>query len=132
MTPTLAAADVDRIRSAVVADDSEAVRKLVAALLRREGFDVREAADGAEAWRLIEERAPDVLVVDDVLPCVSGVELVDALRDRRDLRPVRVAFLVEHQSGLDRAALAGLNGDAIIRKPFDLDHVALKLRALST
>ena len=117
-------------RSAVVADDSQAVTKLVGALLRREGFDVREASDGDEAWRLIEEHAPDLLVVDDVLPCMSGIELVDALRERPVLRPVQVAFLVEHESGLERAALAGLDADAIIWKPIDLEFVAMKLRVI--
>ena len=116
--------------TAVVADDSAAARKLIAALLRRDGFDVREAADGAAAWRLIEDHAPDLLVVDDVLPAISGVELVEALRDRPDLRPVRVAFLVEFQSGFDRAAHAGLGEGFVIQKPFDLDDVAAQLRRI--
>ena len=106
---TLTLADhVDSVRWAVVADDSVASRKLIGAVLRRGGFGVREAADGAAAWRLVEEHAPELLVVDDVLPGISGVELVDALRARPDL-PVRVAFLTEFQSGFDRTALAGLS-----------------------
>src|SRR5262245_482380 len=130
MTPTAAAPHAGVRRSAVVADDYEAVTTLVGALLRREGLDVREASDGDEAWRMIEEHAPDLLVVDDVLPCMSGVEIVEALGERPDLASVRVAFLVEHQSGLDRAALAGLDADAIIWKPFDLEFVAMKLRTI--
>jgi CheY-like chemotaxis protein len=128
--PTLAAADAVTTRSAVVADDSEAVRKLIGALLRRRGYEVREADDGDEAWRLVEERAPSLLVVDDVLPCISGVELVDALRARADLKPVRVAFLVEYQSGFDRAALAGLDARFVIWKPFDLGHVDSQLETI--
>jgi len=122
--------DVDRVRWAVVADDSVASRKLTGAVLRRRGFGVREAADGAEALQLVEEHAPDLLVVDDVLPGISGVELVDALRDRPDLPGVRVAFLTEFQSGFDRAALAGLGEDFVIQKPFDIDEVAAQLRRI--
>ena len=122
--------DVDRVRWAVVADDSVASRKLIGAVLRRGGFGVREAADGAEALQLVEEHAPDLLVVDDVLPGISGVELVDALRDRPDLPGVRVAFLTEFQSGFDRAALAGLGEDFVIQKPFDIDEVAAQLRRI--
>ena len=122
--------DVDRTRWAVVADDSVASRKLIGAVLRRGGFDVREAADGAAAWRLVQEHAPDLLVVDDVLPGISGVELVDALRDRPDLHGVRVAFLTEFQSGFDRAALAGLGEGFVILKPFDLDDVAAQLQRI--
>jgi CheY-like chemotaxis protein len=116
--------------TAVVADDSTAARKLIAAVLRREGYRVREAVDGAAAWRLIEEHAPDLLVVDDVLPAISGIELVDALRDRPDLHSVRVAFLTEFQLGFDRAALAGLDETSVIHKPLDLDDVAAQLRRI--
>ena len=117
-------------RFAVVADDSEASRKLIGAVLRRDGFDVREASDGAAAWQLVQQHPPDLLVVDDVLPGMSGVELVDELRCRPDLQAVRVAFLIEFQSGFDRAALAGLAESDVIRKPFDLDDVAAKLRGI--
>jgi DNA-binding response OmpR family regulator len=129
MTATLAD-DVDRVRLTVVADDSVASRKLIGAVLRRRGFGVHEAADGAAAWRLIEEHAPDLLVVEDVLPGISGVELVDALRARADLQEVRVAFLTEFQSGFDRAALAGLSEGFVILKPFDLDEVAAQLEEI--
>jgi two-component system chemotaxis response regulator CheY len=118
---------VERVRWAVVADDSVASRKLIGAVLRRGGFDVREAADGAAAWQLVEEHGPELLIVEDVLPGISGVELVDALRARPDLQGVRVAFLTEFQSGFDRAALAGLGEGFVIRKPFDLDDVAVQL-----
>src|SRR5262245_58299726 len=117
-------------RQAVVADDSEAVRTLVGAVLRREGFDVREAADGIDARALIDECPPDLLVVDDVLPGMSGVELVDELRGRPDLQPVRVAFLTEYESGVDRAALAGLDVRFVIWKPFDLADLAAQLRTI--
>jgi DNA-binding response OmpR family regulator len=124
------AAAVETSRSAVVADDSGAVRKLVGAVLRRDGFEVREASDGDEAWRLVQERTPDLLVVDDVLPCISGVELVDALRARPELEAVRVAFLTEFQSGVDRAALVGLDESSVISVPFDLDDVGAQLRRI--
>jgi DNA-binding response OmpR family regulator len=79
---------------------------------------------------LVEEHAPELLVVDDVLPGVSGVELVDALGGRPDLEGVRVAFLTEFQSGFDRAALAGLGEAFVIRKPFDVDEVATQLQRI--
>jgi DNA-binding response OmpR family regulator len=122
--------DVERVRWAVVADDSVASRKLIGAVLRRCGFGVREAVDGSSAWQLVEEHRPELLVVEDVLPGISGVELVDALRGRPDLQGVRVAFLTEFQSGFDRAALAGLGEDFVILKPFDLDDVAAQLKRI--
>jgi CheY-like chemotaxis protein len=124
--PTQAAAP----RTALVADDSVAARRLVAARLRADGFEVEEAEDGVEALAALSERPPDVLLVDDVLPALSGVELVDALRARGALGSTRVAFLIEYDSGLRRAALAGLAPGAVIRKPFDLDDLSRLVRAL--
>jgi CheY-like chemotaxis protein len=109
----------------LVADDSVAVRRLLSARLRRDGHDVREASDGHEAWMAIEAEVPDLLVVDDVLPGLSGIELVQLLRARPEAASVRVAFLVEYDAGLRRAAEAGLPESAVIRKPFDLDELDL-------
>jgi two-component system phosphate regulon response regulator PhoB len=114
--------------AALVADDSVAVRRLVAAQLRHEGYDVREAADGWEAWEQIEETAPDLLIVDDVLPGLSGVELVQLLRARGT--PPRIAFLVEYDAGLARAELAGLPEGCVIRKPFDLTELSRAVGAI--
>jgi DNA-binding response OmpR family regulator len=118
--------------SALVADDSVAVRRLVGAVLRRDGYEVREATDGFEAWQEIQARPPALLLVDDVLPGLSGVELVRELRARAELAPVRVAFMVEYPSGLRRAAQAGLGPGAVIRKPFDLHELSSRLRAVAS
>jgi DNA-binding response OmpR family regulator len=116
--------------TALVADDSVAVRRLVAETLRHDGWDVDEADSGFTAWELIQERPPDLVVVDDVLPGLSGVELVDLLRARDDTRATRVAFLVEYESGLRRAELVGLSAN-VVRKPFDLDELSARLRAVA-
>jgi DNA-binding response OmpR family regulator len=117
-------------RTALVADDSVAVRKLVAARLAVEGYRVREAEDGYAALLEIEERLPDLLIVDDVLAGLSGAELVHALHAHDALRSVPIAFLVEYPAGLRRAALVGLDADSIIQKPFDLDEFARRIRAI--
>ncbi len=112
------------MQSVLVAEDSVAVRRLVAAQLRHDGYDVREAADGYAAWESIEETPPDLLIVDDVLPGLSGVELVELLRSRGDAPAMRIAFLVEYDAGLARATLAGLPESSVIRKPFDLGELS--------
>ena len=113
-----------------VADDSVAVRRLVCARLREDGCEVSEAADGADALQQLADSTPDLLIVDDVLPGLSGVELVQVLRTRDELGALRILFLVEYRSGLRRAALAGLSEAAVISKPFDLDEVARRVAAI--
>jgi CheY-like chemotaxis protein len=83
----------------LVADDSVAVRRLLSARLRRDGHEVREASDGYEAWLAIEVEASDLLIVDDILPGLSGVELVQLLRARPAAASVRIAFLAEYDAG---------------------------------
>lgn len=115
---------------ALVADDSTAVRRLVGARLRQDGCDVREAADGVDALQQLAESTLDLLIVDDVLPGLSGVELVHALRAHDELGALKILFLVEYRSGLRRAALAGLSEAAVIWKPLDLDDVARRVAAI--
>ena len=116
--------------TALVADDSVAVRRLVCARLRQDGCEVGEAADGLDALQQLVDSTPDLLIVDDVLPGLSGVELVQVLRTHDELGALKILFLVEYRSGLRRAALAGLTEAAVIWKPFDLDDVAQRVAAI--
>lgn len=129
MSAGLSRRDAAHRRVALVADDSTAVRALVSARLQREGFEVREVDNGLDALRQIGEEPPDLLVVDDVLPGLSGVELVEALTAHAD-GSVAVAYLVEFRSGWRRAALAGLSERSVIVKPFDLDELAERVTEL--
>jgi len=116
--------------TALVADDSIAVRRLLCARLRQDGCDVGESADGVDTLQQLAESTPDLLIVDDVLPGLSGVELVQVLQTRDELRSLKILFLVEYRSGLRRAALAGMSEAAVIWKPFDLDDVARRVAAI--
>jgi CheY-like chemotaxis protein len=116
--------------TALVADDSVAVRRLVCARLRQDGCEAGEAADGFDALQQLKHSTPDVLIVDDVLPGLSGVELVQAVHTHGELGALKILFLVEYRSGLRRAALAGLSEAAVIWKPFDLDDVAERVAAI--
>lgn len=68
----------------VVAEDYPDLRAMITDLLRHEGYEVRPAADGVEALGLIEERCPDLLITDYVMPRKDGVNLV---REARQLEP---------------------------------------------
>jgi len=69
--------------SALVVDDEAQVRAVVARLLAHFGHEVRQASDGAEAIRLLEERPPDVVITDIMMPGMDGIELLAEIRSRK-------------------------------------------------
>ena len=64
----------------VLAEDYPDLREMISQWLQREGNDVRQAADGVEALELIEERCPDLLITDYIMPRMDGVDLVREAR----------------------------------------------------
>jgi DNA-binding response OmpR family regulator len=83
MNQTMVESNRERIRHKVlVVEDEGDIRELIRYNLAQEGFAVEEAADGAEALDRIERRKPDLLVLDLMLPQMSGLELCQRLRAR--------------------------------------------------
>ncbi len=105
-------------RRVLVVEDDPAIRSLVLAVLRREGFTVDAAVNGREALALLDERAYALMVLDLTMPEMNGVELIDAIR-RRDARMLRNVLVVT-------ASVAGVRPDLpaeichILTKPFEL------------
>ena len=75
-------------RSVLVVDDDEAVRAFMAETLRDGGFEVREAGNGREALALFEDRQPDLVVLDYIMPGMSGAEVARTMLERRADQPI--------------------------------------------
>lgn len=106
----------------LVAEDDPAIRRLLAATLRRRRLDVEVAADGAEALQALQRARWDVFVTDLMMPNVNGWDLVRWLREHPDCRPGSVIVV----SAAEREALHGLDPsvvNAIFFKPFDVLHL---------
>ena len=99
-------------------DDSESVRSLVSSALRRAGFDVVEAVDGADALDKVDGGF-DMVITDINMPNIGGIELLELLRERPDTRFTPVIVLTtESQKNLrDKALAAGASGWVV--KPFE-------------
>lgn len=110
----------------LVAEDDPSVRQALAVCLARLGYVVDQARSGPEAVDRVQRGAPDLLILDLVLPGWSGIEVLDRLQDARLLVPDRVLVL----SAADRALpqVAQRFGTATLAKPFRLaqlrEHVA--------
>jgi two-component system, OmpR family, response regulator RegX3 len=116
----------DRSRILVV-DDEPIVREVLTNYLAREGFDVSAASDGAEALHLIDETAPDVIVLDLMLPRISGLEVLRSINT--DGGP-RVIILSAKASAEERIAGLDLGADDYVTKPYSPQEVVSRVRAV--
>ncbi|MGN6360522.1 MAG: response regulator [Thermomicrobiales bacterium] len=116
-------------RLLVVEDDAD-IRRLLVDVLVDEGHEVREAESGAEALALLQEWAPDLILLDMTLPEMDGRAFRAA--QRRLPPPASQAPVVIVTGMYDHAALVEeLDAVALLRKPFDLDELVALVEALS-
>ena len=112
----------------LVVDDEQALTDLLSMALRYEGWDVRTAGTGSAAVQTVREFRPDVVVLDIMLPDFDGLEVLR--RIRADARDVPVLFLTAKDAVQDRIAGLTAGGDDYVTKPFSLEEVVARLRAL--
>ena len=123
----LARADGGPVRVLVV-DDEVNIAELLAMALRYEGWEVRMAHTGSRAVTAARELAPDVIVLDVMLPDFDGYEVLRRVRGRTPEVPV--LFLTARDAVEDRVAGLTAGGDDYVTKPFSLEEVVARLRAL--
>jgi two-component system, OmpR family, response regulator MprA len=112
----------------LVVDDEPAVREAVERALRLDGHDVLLACDGGEALVTMDERPPDAIVLDVLMPRVDGLELCRRMRLRGDRTPV--LMLTARDAIADRVAGLDAGADDYLVKPFALDELLARVRAL--
>ncbi|MEV4507669.1 response regulator transcription factor [Dactylosporangium sp. NPDC049525] len=112
----------------LVVDDEASIRALLSATLRLTGFDVKVAGGGREALSAAAEFAPDLVVLDVMMPDLDGFEVAQRLRTSG--RPVPVLFLTARDSVEDRISGLTVGADDYVAKPFSLEEVVLRIRAI--
>ncbi|MDQ3067177.1 MAG: response regulator [Actinomycetota bacterium] len=111
----------------LVCDDDPSLRELVRAVLGTR-YRFVEAADGAEALALAREERPDLIVLDVMLPGLSGIEVLEALRRDEELHSTKVVVITAWSHAEIDAELAGADG--FISKPFDPDELSSAVEGL--
>jgi two-component system phosphate regulon response regulator PhoB len=114
----------------LVVDDEPDITALVAYHLAKAGYQVTTAAGGPEALRLAEERAPDLVVLDLMLPGLSGWEVLEALRRKAETRDVGVIVLTARREEVDRIKGLSLGADDYLVKPFAPQELVLRVGAV--
>ena len=114
----------------LVADDEEDIRALVAFRLKRAGYDVITAADGAEALTLATTRLPDLIVLDMMMPKATGLEVTRSLREQDSTRDIPVILLTARAQEADVASGFEAGADDYVKKPFSPMDLQLRVQAL--
>jgi DNA-binding response OmpR family regulator len=114
----------------LVADDEEDIRALVAFRLKRAGYEVITAADGAEALTLATTRLPDLIVLDVMMPKATGLEVTRSLREQDSTRDIPVILLTARAQEADVASGFEAGADDYVKKPFSPMDLQLRVQAL--
>jgi len=113
---------------ALVVDDEPTLGELLSTALRYEGWQVQAATTGAAAVRTARDWEPDVILLDVMLPDLSGLEVLRRVRASDPYVPV--LFLTAKDAVEDRVAGLTVGGDDYVTKPFSLEEVVARLRSL--
>ncbi|MGF2952884.1 response regulator transcription factor, partial [Mycobacterium sp. THU-M116] len=112
----------------LVVDDEAVLAEMVAMALRYEGWAIATAVDGSSAMAAARAQRPDVVVLDVMLPDMSGLDVLRKLREENPQLPV--LLLTAKDALEDRIAGLTAGGDDYVTKPFSIEEVVLRLRAL--
>jgi two-component system, OmpR family, response regulator len=112
----------------LVVDDEPNILELLSASLRFAGFEVQAAATGSQAVAAAREFLPDLIVLDVMLPDMDGFAVVRRLR--AEGRELPVVFLTARDATEDKITGLTLGGDDYVTKPFSLEEVVARIRAV--
>lgn len=119
---------VDQLQVLLV-EDEPAQREVLAYNLGAEGYGVRQAENGEEAMLLIEEAAPDLVILDWMMPLLSGIEVCRRLKTRPETRDIPVIILSARSEEVDAVRGLDTGADDYIIKPYNLRELMARVRS---
>ena len=112
----------------LIADDEPNIVVSLEFMMKREGYDVLVARDGRQALETIRRERPRLVLLDAMMPGMSGFDVCEAVRDDERIRETRILMLTAKGRETDVARGVGAGADAYVIKPFDDDF--LRTRAI--
>lgn len=116
----------------LVVDDAPHVVELVSFNLRREGYCVVSASNGAAALLAAEQECPDLIILDVMMPLMSGLQVAEQLKANEKTRHIPVVFLTAKSNECDIAAGLLAGAEIYLTKPFSPSELSRVVRALLT
>lgn len=112
----------------LIVEDEESIRNLYQIALKKEGFSTVPAANGQDAWKIMENQHIDLIITDIMMPLMDGYEFVQSIREHYPLLPVLMITAKSDFSSKQTGFLLGT--DDYMTKPVDLGEMILRVRAL--
>jgi two-component system, OmpR family, phosphate regulon response regulator PhoB len=114
----------------LIVEDEAALATLLEYNLEKEGFDVSLSADGEDALLRIEESPPDLVILDWLLPKVSGIEVCRRIRARSETRNLPIIMVTARAEEDDRIRGLDMGADDYLTKPFSTNELIARVRAV--
>ena len=113
----------------LIAEDEEHIQTVLNYTFETNGFEVCLAINGAEALKFAKYKKPDLILLDFVMPEMSGIEALEELKKDASLKDVPVYMLTARQSEVDIKRAFALGAEGYLKKPFDPDKLVQKLKS---
>jgi DNA-binding response OmpR family regulator len=117
-------------KNILIADDEPNIVISLEYLLQRDGYQVRVARNGQEALDAIQASPPDLVLLDVMLPLVSGFEVCQKIRENPALAGVRIVMLTAKGRDVEMSKGLALGANAYVTKPFSTQDLLAQVRAL--
>ena len=119
----------EQIRVLII-DDDRVMRMLAKTILKRSGYTVLEAVDGADGLEKIKTEKPDVILCDIMMPPPNGFELRNLLNEDSQLSEIPFIYLTARGAQVDKLHGLGIGADDYMVKPFNGDELVARIKAL--
>lgn len=116
--------------SVLIIEDEDAIVTMLEYNLKKEGFRVRSTDNGEDAFMLIEESKPDLILLDWMLPAMSGIEICRVLRKKEETKHIPVIMLSAKGEEMDRIQGLDTGADDYLTKPFSPTELVARIRAV--
>jgi DNA-binding response OmpR family regulator len=117
-------------RKVLIADDEENIVTALEFLLQRRGYETRVAKNGDEALAEIERFAPDLVLLDIMMPRKSGYEVCQRMRSRPEWRHIKIIMLSAKGRDVEVSKGVSLGADLYVTKPFSNTELVAKIDGL--
>lgn len=116
--------------SILIVEDDDAISSVIVYTLKKEGFSVELVKDGGEACQVAKQTKPDLILLDWVLPSMSGIEICKALRKNEDTANIPIIMISNKKEEIDKITGLDRGADDYITKPVSPAEIVARIRAI--